>query len=74
MGSTDNLDERKRDKTDGRDRTGADIIDTYPKGDRDQRRAKEQKAINDKGGVGNLDNRRNEVAPSKWPDMGIAPP
>ena len=39
---------------DGRDREGAEIIDKYPKGDRDARRAKEQQAINDRGGVDNL--------------------
>ena len=72
--SSDNMDQRKKDKSDGRDRTDAEVVDTYPKGDRDQRRTKEQKAINDRGGVDNLDNRRNEVAPSKWTDMGIAPP
>lgn len=74
VGSTDNLDQRARDKSDGRDRTGATVIDTYPKGDRNKRRSKEQQAINDRGGVENLDNRRNEVAPRKWEDMDIKPP
>ncbi len=41
--------------------------------DRDARRAKEQKAIN-RGGVDELDNKRNEVAPKNWPSQGIAPP
>jgi hypothetical protein len=74
VGSTDNMENRVRDKSDGRDREGAEIIDTYPKGDRDVRRVKEQEAINARGGVENLDNKRNEVAPSKWQDMGINPP
>jgi RHS repeat-associated protein len=74
IGSTDNLDNRKRDKTDGRDREGADIVDTYPIGDRETRRSKEQQAMNDLGGVDNLDNKRNEVAEKKWPNMGITPP
>jgi RHS repeat-associated protein/uncharacterized repeat protein (TIGR02543 family) len=74
IGSTDNMDQRKKDKSDGRDRNGADVVDTYPKGDRDARRTKEQQAINDRGGVDNLDNRRNEVAPNKWPTKGIIPP
>jgi hypothetical protein len=74
IGSTDNMDQRKKDKSDGRDRNGADVVDTYPKGDRDARRTKEQQAINDRGGVDNLDNKRNEVAPNKWPTKGIIPP
>ena len=32
---------RVRDKSDGRDCEGAEVVDTYPKGDRDARRAKE---------------------------------
>jgi RHS repeat-associated protein len=74
VGSTDNLDQRKKDTSDGRDREGAEVIDSYPKGDREERRTKEQRAINDRGGVENLDNRRNEIAPKKWPDYGIDPP
>lgn len=74
IGSTDDMDQRKKDKSDGRDRTGARIVDTYPKGDRDSRRAKEQQAINDRGGVDKLDNKRNEIAPRKWNDKGISPP
>ena len=74
IGSTDNLDNRKRDTTDGRDREGATVVDTYPKGDRDERRRKEQQAINDRGGVDSLDNRRNEIAPRKWPSKGVQPP
>lgn len=74
IGSTDNMDERKRDKSDGRNREGAEVVDTYSKGDREARRRKEQQAINDRGGVDKLDNRRNEVAPSKWPSQGINEP
>lgn len=74
VGSTDNMGNRQRDKSDGRDREGAEVVDTYPKGDRDARRAKEQQAINDRGGVDKLDNKRNEVAPKKWPSMGVTPP
>lgn len=71
IGSSDNLDNRARNARDGRDRSGAEIVDTYPKGDRDARRAAEQRAINENGGVPNLDNKRNEIAPSKWSDFGI---
>jgi RHS repeat-associated protein len=73
IGSTDNMDQRKRAK-DGRDREDAEVVDTYPKGDTDARRAKEQKAMNDRGGVENLDNKRNEVAPKNWDSLGIKPP
>jgi hypothetical protein len=68
------LNERKKDRSDGRDRTEAVIIDTYPKGDRDAGRAAEQNAINKRGGVDKLDNKRNEIAPDKWPDSGVLPP
>jgi hypothetical protein len=74
VGSTDNMGNRKRDRSDGRDREGAEVVDTYPKGDRDARRAKEQQAMNDRGGVDKLDNKRNEVAPKKWPSMRVTPP
>ncbi|MBB3121514.1 NBR1-Ig-like domain-containing protein [Pseudoduganella violacea] len=74
IGTTDNMDQRKRDKSDGRDREGAQIIGEYNKGNREERRNKEQQAINDHGGVGNLDNRRNEVRETKWPANGIQPP
>jgi RHS repeat-associated protein len=74
VGSTDNLEQRQRDKSDGRNREGAEVVDRYPKGDRDARRAKVQQANNYRGGVDKLDNRRNEVAPAKWPDFGVSPP
>lgn len=56
---------RERDKSDGRDRTGAQVLDTYPVGDRAARRAKEQQHINDRGGVEELDNRRNKSLKSR---------
>jgi hypothetical protein len=65
---------RQRDKSDGRDREGAEVVDTYPKGDRNTRRGKEQQAINDRGGVDKLDNKRNEVAPKNWSNLGVTPP
>ncbi len=74
IGSADDKRVRERDSSDGRDRRGSEVIDTYPRGDRDARRSKEQKAINDRGGVSELDNKRNEIAPHKWPDFGIKPP
>jgi RHS repeat-associated protein len=74
IGSTDNEDDRFRDSRDGRDRSQAVVIDRYPRGDRDRRRNAEQQAINDRGGVGNLDNKRNEVRERDWQNRGIRPP
>jgi hypothetical protein len=74
IGRSDNLDERKKDNRDGRDRTEAVIIVTYPKGDRSAGRAAEQNAINKEGGLENLDNKRNEIAPDNWPASGVSPP
>lgn len=71
VGSSDDLAKRNRTARDGRDRTDAEIVGTYPKGDRDARRVAEQKAINDNGGVARLDNKRNEIAESKWEEFGI---
>jgi len=36
-------------------------------------RAAEQRAINREGGVGALDNRRNEVRQDRWDELGIDP-
>ena len=74
IGSTDDLGARQRDKSDGRDREGAEIVSSYPKGDREARQNAEQNAINDRGGRDALDNRRNEVRPSRWEERGIRPP
>ncbi len=74
IGSTDDLDRRSKDSSDGRDRRGADVIDTYPIGDREERRRKEQQAINDKGGLSETDNRRNEIRETKWGNKGVKPP
>ncbi len=74
IGSTDNKDQREKDSSDGRDRKGAEVIDTYTIGDLDERRRKEQQAINDKGGLAELDNLRNEIAEKKWDKKGVKPP
>jgi len=71
IGRSDDLAQRTRNATDGRDRTHAEVIGTYPKGNVSEARRAEQQAINDHGGVPNLDNKRNEIAPSKWPDFGV---
>lgn len=61
VGSADDLDQRAATATDGRDRSKAVPIGSYPIGDRDARRLAEQQAIDDYGGLANLDNRRNEI-------------
>jgi len=65
---------RIKDSSDGRDRSQGGITDPYPKGDIDAGRTAEQNAINALGGVDNLDNRRNEIAPRNWPKFGVTPP
>ena len=61
VGSTDDLIARAKGAADGRDRTLAVQIGAYPIGDRTARRLAEQNAINDFGGIGFLDNLRNEI-------------
>lgn len=74
VGSSDDMGRRERDSSDGRDRRGAERVDSYRKGDRTDRQNKEQKAIDERGGKDILDNRRNEVSPTKWNDRNISPP
>ena len=52
---------RTRSSDDGRDRTQAEVIDTYHPSDVMEGRVKEQAAIDAHGGVDALDNRRNEI-------------
>jgi hypothetical protein len=65
---------RAKTATDGRDREGAEIVGAYPKGDRDARRNEEQKAMNERGGKSELDNKRNEVRETDWEKRSIPPP
>jgi RHS repeat-associated protein len=74
VGSTDNMGERAKDTSDGRNRQGAEVVGAYDKGDKQGRRNAEQQAINDRGGKDKLDNKRNEVVPKEWGDRGIKPP
>jgi len=71
IGSANDLEKRAKTARDGRDRTDAEVIGSFPIGDRKARRKAEQQAIIDNGGVRNLDNKRNEIAPSKWKEYGI---
>ena len=66
--------QRNRRSNDGRDRTQAEVIDTYDLDAPLEGRIKEQQAINNEGGVNALDNKRNEIAPDKWKDYGIEGP
>ncbi|WP_188938381.1 hypothetical protein [Puia dinghuensis] len=52
---------KTRKSNDGRDRKKAKVIDKYDPDDVKEGREKEQKAIDDHGGVDNLDNKRNEI-------------
>lgn len=67
----DNLEKRAKTARDGRDRTDAEIIGTYPIGDKQARRVAEQKGMNAEGGKDKLDNRRNEIAEKYWGKNGI---
>lgn len=71
IGSANDLEKRAKNANDGRDRTDAEEVGKFPIGDKNARRKAEQIAINENGGVANLDNKRNEIAPSKWKDHGI---
>jgi len=64
--TTQGTEKRMQTRTDGR--TGkATKVDTYKT--RTEGRYKEQKAIDQRGGKGNLDNKRNEVAPDKMKEL-----
>jgi RHS repeat-associated protein len=56
---------KTRRSNDGRDRTQAQVVDTYPANDTQAGRVAEQQQIDQQGGVQNLDNKRNEIAPKK---------
>ena len=53
---------RGRGAKDGRDRTKATVVDKYDTSKPKEGSYKEQKAINNSGGVKNLDNKRNEMS------------
>lgn len=74
VGSTDNKPNREKDSSDGRNRKDSTTVDKYPKGDREARQNAEQKAMNERGGKDNLDNKRNEIRESNWEKRGINPP
>ena len=71
IGSSDDLKKRAKTARDGRDRTDAEVVGTYPKGDKKARRAAEQQAMNDNGGLSSLDNKRNEIRKEDWRKYGV---
>ncbi|AXK43550.1 RHS repeat-associated core domain-containing protein [Erythrobacter aureus] len=70
-GRTSDRQRRFRDSRDGRDRSRARVIRNVPS---EEARQAEQEAMNEAGGVENLDNKRNEIAPCRWEECGISPP
>jgi hypothetical protein len=50
-----------RKSKDGRDRSQAEVVDTYNAADTREGRTKEQQQIDQHGGVPELDNKRNEI-------------
>jgi RHS repeat-associated protein len=65
IGTADDLAQRAKTATDGRDRSQATVIGRYPIGNKEARRQAEQAAIDARGGIDNLDNRRNEIGRNK---------
>jgi hypothetical protein len=59
---------KTRKSNDGRDRTKAEVIDTYDPDNVQEGREKEQKHIDANGGIENLDNKRNEIKKPKKKD------
>jgi len=62
IGSADDLDARAATATDLRDRDIAQVVGRYPIGDDQARRLAELAAMDDRGGIANLDNKRREIA------------
>ncbi|GEM_PF-6231179 len=67
VGRTKKGDPSKRGgKDDGRDRKKAKVIDEYDPKNPEEGAYKEQKAINERGGIDKLDNKRNEMNPERF--------
>jgi RHS repeat-associated protein len=65
VGTADDMETRAETATDGRERKLTDVNGQYDLRHRNERREAEQDAIDDAGGLPNLDNKRNEIAPKK---------
>ncbi len=74
VGRTDDPATRQGESRDGRDRSGASILRTYPAGNTAAGRAAEQQEIINHGGVPALDNRRNEIKFQDWDRNGLSYP
>ncbi|WP_416878459.1 RHS repeat domain-containing protein [Litorimonas sp.] len=71
VGRSSDIAQRRKVSSDGRDRSQAQVVGRTSTGNA---RAAEQRAMNARGGVGQLDNKRNEVSPCAWSSCGISPP
>ncbi|WP_246029404.1 RHS repeat domain-containing protein [Pedobacter nototheniae] len=61
--------QKTRKSKDGRDRTKAEVIDHYDPNNKEEGQYKEQKAIDENGGVQNLDNKRREVSEERMKEI-----
>ena len=57
--------QKTRRSNDGRDRTKAEVVDKYDPKKPQQGRVRKEKQIDEHGGVPNLHNKRNEIAPPR---------
>jgi len=73
IGTADDLKQRTESASDGRDRTQAVEVGRYDRRYKQERREAEQDAIDDSGGVGRLDNKRNEIAKRKQNPLTFPP-
>jgi hypothetical protein len=71
IGRTKNWWRRKFDRRDGRDRRSGNVTKQV---ESDAARIEEQKAINERGGLEHVDNKRNEIPEELWDQFGIDPP
>jgi hypothetical protein len=60
-----------RGSADGRDRANAEVVDSYST--TNEGKVKEQQAMDNSGGVKNLDNKRNEIADKNRASNGLPP-
>ena len=73
IGRSNNFKRRMNENTDGRDRTKAKIIGHYASKKPKAGPIAEQNAMNQRGGVQHLDNKRNEIRPSDWSKYKVKP-
>ena len=74
VGRTQQASPKSRGSRDGRDRSEAEVVDTYDPGVPGAGRVAEQRAMNAEGGLDALDNKRNEIAAQDWSKHGVDPP